>query len=61
MSELIVSHDGQLGRVERALAALEARPQADRMRMAALMRALEVERAALGCSGRRKRRAFRAR
>ena len=53
MGELIVVDDGQLGRVERAIAALEARPQAERLRLTALRRALESERAALQCSARR--------
>jgi hypothetical protein len=56
MSELIVSDDGQLGRVERAIAALQARPQTDRMRLTSLLRALELERMALQCSARRRTR-----
>jgi hypothetical protein len=53
MGELIVSDDGQLGRVERAIAALQARPRADRLRLTSLLRALETERAALQCAARR--------
>jgi hypothetical protein len=61
MSELVVLDDGQLGRVERAIAAFEARPQADRIRQAALLKALQIERAALVCSARRRVRVMRFR
>jgi hypothetical protein len=43
MRELVVKDDGQLGRVERAIAALEGQPVCDRMRMQGLLQALYAE------------------
>ena len=43
MGELIVRDDGQFGRVERAIAAFEARPPCDQMRMQSLIYALRAE------------------
>lgn len=43
MRELVVKDDGQLGRVERAIAALEGRTLGDRMRMQGLLQALYAE------------------
>lgn len=43
MRELVVKDDGQLGRVERAIAALEGRPVRDQMRMQGLLQALYAE------------------
>ncbi len=43
MGELVVRDDGQLGRVERAIASLEARSTCDRMRMQGLLQALYAE------------------
>src|SRR3954447_21897604 len=43
MQELIIGDDGQLGRVERAIAALEGRAARDQMRMQELLQALHAE------------------
>jgi len=43
MRELVVTDDGQLGRVERAIAALEGRSRCDQMRMQGLLQALYAE------------------
>ena len=43
MRELVVKDDGQLGRIERAIAALEGRPVCDQMRMQGLLQALYAE------------------
>jgi hypothetical protein len=45
--ELIVRSDRELRRVERAIAELEARPAADRLRVQVLLQALMNERAEL--------------
>lgn len=43
MRELVVTDDGQLGRVERAIAAFEGRSRCDQMRMQGLLQALHAE------------------
>jgi hypothetical protein len=43
MRELVVKDDGQLGRIERAIAAFERRPACDQMRMQGLLQALYAE------------------
>lgn len=45
MSELIVRENPQLRRIERAIADLEARPAAERLRKQTLLTALYAERA----------------
>lgn len=47
MRALIVADDGQLDRIERALAELESQPLAAQLRKAALLRALRQEKAEL--------------
>jgi hypothetical protein len=47
MRELIVNDDGELRRIERALAELEARPAAERLRKVFLLRALRRQKAEL--------------
>jgi hypothetical protein len=47
MRELIVTDDGQLGRIERAIAEFEARPLMERERKSFLLRALRQERTEL--------------
>jgi len=53
MGELIVRDDRELRRIETAIAAFQARPACDQMRMQSLLSALEAERAALQGSRRR--------
>ncbi|HUA51404.1 MAG TPA: hypothetical protein VMB81_04530 [Candidatus Sulfotelmatobacter sp.] len=55
MSELIVRDDGQLRRVESAIAAIECRPACDQMRMINLLHALHAERSMLEVSHGRRR------
>jgi hypothetical protein len=45
--ELVVRDDGQLRRIERAIAELERRPRAEQLRKQLLLRALETQRAEL--------------
>ena len=57
MSELIFRDDGQMRRVETAIAAIECRPACDQMRMINLLHALYAERSVLEVThGRRRRR-----
>ena len=53
MGELIVRDDGQLRRVETAIAAIEGRSACDRMRVVSLLEALYAERKMLQVSQRR--------
>jgi hypothetical protein len=55
MSELIVRDDGQLRRVETAIAAMECRSTCDQMRMVNLLQALYAERLALEVTHKRRR------
>ena len=47
MTALIVRENTQLRRVERAIAELEAQPQAEQLRKRTLLLALQAERAAI--------------
>ena len=59
MSELIMRDDRELRRIECTIAAIEARPPCDQMRMQSLLMALHAERTILQCT--RRPRAKRAR
>lgn len=60
MRVLIATDDGQLARIERAIAEFEARPAAERMRKVFLLAALRRERAELQRCGAQLRQSLRA-